>query len=237
MFNFLKGFKRKTTNDDEEIQIIDIEDPLEIKPSKDPKLTPEANPIQIEPPKIPKEVPKVANPLQIEPPTKPKEVPKETNPLQIEPPTKPKEVPKEMINPSQIEPPKKPKEVPKEILHMCDNCDFSTNYENHLNNHLQKKICLRVYKCSDCTEAFSKKDELIKHMRSIHKKIRSYHEFKCPNCEFSALGKGSLTKHLQLGCLRVQNEKDGLKEENIKKIVVSQGFNKIEKIKLRESNN
>ncbi len=35
----------------------------------------------------------------------------------------------------------------------------------------------------------------------------------------------------------MQNEKDGLKEENIKKIVVSQGFNKIEKIKLRESNN
>ena len=74
--------------------------------------------------------------------------------------------------------------------------------KNHSNTNAPLKICLSVYKCSDCTEAFSRKEELSRHMRKIHKKIRSYHEFKCPNCEFSAAGKGSLTKHLQLDCIK-----------------------------------
>ena len=108
------------------------------------------------------------------------------------------------------------------------------------------KICppkMKHFKCSDCGEDYTQKEDLIEHMKSVHNKKRFYRHFKCLYCEYSGKFEKIITEHIEL-CHPMeltQNDKDINKvvdkdiDKNVEKDVFKEN-GKIEALKIRASN-
>ena len=74
-----------------------------------------------------------------------------------------------------------------------------SNVEIYKQKHFLACLKRQTYKCSDCKEIFSLKEDLISHMESVHGKKRQYFDYKCPDCDMSFPMYNSLTRHIKMG--------------------------------------
>ena len=85
----------------------------------------------------------------------------------------------------------------------CDHCNFKSFTMYDIENHM-KSYCPRrqIFTCSDCKEDFSQKKNLTAHMQSAHGRKRLFFDFKCPECNFSAMNKSGLMNHIRMSHLQ-----------------------------------
>ena len=79
----------------------------------------------------------------------------------------------------------------------CDQCEYSCFSKSGLKSHNSAvHLKLRPFKCeeNDCTETFSFKNVLKKHIKSVHKGIKDHH---CSVCQDSFGEKQTLERHMK----------------------------------------
>ena len=69
---------------------------------------------------------------------------------------------------------------------------------------------IKHFKCSYCGEDYTQKEDLIKHMKSVHNTERFHQNLKCLYCEYSGWCKKIITEHIELchSMEFIQNNKD-----------------------------
>ena len=82
-----------------------------------------------------------------------------------------------------------------QIKLLCSKCSYICKTETALSDHNRKKHdeTFQRFNCDQCTYSADRKDNLKKHIESLHDNVR----FPCDICEYQATRKQNLASHLQ----------------------------------------
>ncbi|KAL7676786.1 hypothetical protein ACOME3_003036, partial [Neoechinorhynchus agilis] len=74
------------------------------------------------------------------------------------------------------------------------NCQRSFKRASRLRDHLNSHYGTSAYNCTICSKAFTRKDTLDVHLKTVHEGIRP---FACPMCEYKASQGSLLRNHIK----------------------------------------